>query len=118
MTMFQISGFILICCMIRMVYLATRYVSGARYKQWGVYHITINAWFRGNDEYKEWLRNNKTYHWCVLLIMSLCLVILTLIDSYRRNELFIMFESSTLINVLLCISILKAQFWFVKRLGK
>ena len=118
MTLFQASGFILICLMIRIVYLATRYVSEVEYDGRGIYYITVNAWFRNNYQYKEWLKNNKVYHWCILFILSLCFIILLLVDSYRRNDLFMVAETSILFNIFLCISILKAQLWFVKRLSK
>lgn len=106
MTLAQFSGFILICQMVWLVYDTTRFVSGASYNGNGIYHITINAWFRGNPAYKRWLRRNSVYHWCILLIVALCPMILLLIEPFRHNNMFVRPEISLVINILLWMAIL------------
>lgn len=112
MTIAQLSGFVLICLMIWLVYLTTRFVSKASYKGRGIYFITINAWFRGNECYKEWLRSNKVYHWCILLIIALCPMILLLIEPFRENKMFIRPEATIFINIVLWFAITMRDKWF------
>lgn len=112
----QLSGYALICLMIGIVYLATRFVSEAEYKGKSIYYITINAWFRGHCEYQDWLRSNKIYHWCILLVIALCPTILLLIEPFSQNKLFIDPETSIYVNLLLWFSVLKTYNWFFKRL--
>lgn len=114
----QVSGFILICLMIGIVYLATRFVSEVKYNGKGIYYITINAWFRGNKKYQYWLKENKIYHWCILLIMALCPTILLLIEPFRQNQMFVRPEASIWINIFLWFAVLKTYSWFFKRVGK
>lgn len=114
----QLSGFILICLMIGIVYLATRFVSEAKYNGKGIYHITINAWFRDNKKYQNWLKENKVYHWCILLIIALCPTILFLIEPFRQNQMFVRPEASIWINIFLWFAVLKTYSWFFKRVGK
>lgn len=112
MNIAQISGFILICLMIRLVYLTTRFVSSASYNGNGIYHITINAWFRGNKRYREWLRKNTIYHWCILLVIALCPIIILLIEPFRQNEMVIRPEVTIFFNMALWLAILKRDRWF------
>lgn len=114
----QVIGFILICLMIGIVYLTARYISTARCKGHGLYHIIINAWFRGNKTYQYWIRNNKDYLWCLLLILSLCPMILLLIEPFRQNKMFIRPEASLYINIVLWGSIMGTYYWLFKKLGK
>lgn len=116
MTIAQISGFILICLMIGIVYLTTRFVSGVRYEGRGIYFITINAWFRGNECYRDWLRQNTIYHWCILLVMALCPTILLLIEPFRQNKMFVRPEASIFINIALWFAILKTYQWLFKKI--
>lgn len=118
MTIAQLSGFVLICLMIGIVYLATRFVSEAKFKGRGIYFITINAWFRDHKEYRKWLRDNKVYHWCILLIMALCPTILLLIEPFRQNKMFVRPEASIWINIVLWYAVFKTYNWFFKKLGK
>lgn len=114
----QILGFVLICLMIGIVFLTTKYISGPKYKGHGIYHITINAWFRKNKEYIEWLRQNKDYHWCMILVLSLCPMILLLVEPFRQNKMFIRPESALYVNIILWTSILFTYRWLFKKLSK
>jgi len=116
MNLAQLAGFILICLMIGIVYLATRFVARAQYKGRGIYFLTINAWFRGHYEYRCWLRDNKVYHWVMLLIIALIPMILLLIEPFRQNKMFIRPEASIFINIVLWLAILKTYKWFFDRL--
>ena len=118
MTLPQLLGFILISLMIGIVYYTAKYVSGPKLNGHGIYHITINAWFRNNLLYRKWLRENKDYHWCVLLIIALCPMILLLIEPFRQNRMFIRPESSLYVNIILWTSILFTYRWLFKKLGK
>lgn len=114
----QIIGFILICLMIGIVYLATRYVSSVRYRGHGIYHITINAWLRCDKDYRRWLSENKDYHCCILLIMSLIPMILLLIEPFRQNKMFLKPETALYIQVVLWTSIFFTYKWLFKKLSK
>lgn len=114
----QIVGFIMIVLMIGIVYLATKYVSSARYRGHGIYHITINAWLRGNKGYRNWLRDNKDYHWCILLVLSLCPMILLLIEPFRQNKMFLRPEEALYVNIVLWTSIFFTYKWLFKKLSK
>lgn len=114
----QLLGFVLVCLMIGIVYLATKYVSSARFDGHGIYHITINAWFRGNRKYQDWLSNNKDYHWCILLVISLCPMILLLIEPFRQNRMFIRPEAALYINIALFTAIFFTYKWLFKKLKK
>lgn len=116
MILAQISGFILICLMIALIYVTTRFVSDVRFNGRGIYHITVNAWFRGNRMYKEWLKDNQGYHWCIVIIIALCATVLLLIEPFRNNKMFIRPEASLFISALLWFSILKRDQWFFKRI--
>lgn len=118
MTLAQVSGFVLIGLMIGIVYLATRFVSEAKCNGKGIYHVTINAWFRGHETYQDWLRQNKIYHWCILLVIGLCFTILFLIEPFRQNKMFIRPEASIWVNILVWFAVLKTYNWFFKRVGK
>lgn len=115
MSLAQLSGFILICLMIGIVYLATRFVSEVRFEGRGIYHITVNAWFRHNETYRYWLKHNKVYHWCILLIMALCPTILLLIEPFRQNKMFVRPEASIFINIALWFAVLKTYQWFFNK---
>lgn len=117
MNIAQISGFILICLMIGIVYLATKFVSQAKYRGHGIYFLTINAWFRGRSDYQEWLRENKVYHWVILLILALIPTILLLIEPFRQNKMFVRPEASIFINIFLWVAIFKTYSWFFKKLS-
>ena len=114
MTIAQISGFLLICVMMRIVFITTRYVSGAKFQGHGIYYLTINAWFRSNFVYKQWLRSNKIYHWCILLIIALCSTILLLIEPFRQNQMFVRPEASIFISLLLWVASERVHNWFFK----
>lgn len=114
----QILGFILICQMIALVFVASKYISTADCNGHGVYHVIINAWFRGNKTYREWLRNNRDYQWSFLLILSLCPMILLLIEPFRQNKMFIRPEASLYINVVLWAALLGSYYSLMKKLGK
>lgn len=114
----QITGFTLICLMIGIVFLTSRYVSTANCKGYGLYHIIINAWFRRNKTYRAWLKENRDYQWCVMLILSLVPMILLLIEPFRQNKMFIRPEASLYINVVLWGSIMATYYWLFKKLGK
>lgn len=118
MSLAQLSGFILICLMIGIVYLTTRFVSEARYNGKGIYFLTINAWFRGNDEYRSWLRNNKVYHWCILLVIALCPTILLLIEPFRQNKMFVRPEASIFINIMLWFAVFKTYQWLFRKINE
>jgi hypothetical protein len=118
MTYPQMLGFILICLMIGIVFLTTRYVSSARYKGKGVYHIIINAWFRNNQCYRAWLRVNRDYQWCMILVPCLCAAILLLIEPFRENRMFIRPEESLYINLALWVAIFFTYKWLFKKINK
>jgi len=115
MTAEQFTGYVLLCLMIGLVYLATRFVCDARYKNKGIYYITINAWFRGNKEYRSWLKYHKIYHWCILLIVGLCPTILLLIHPFSEGRMLMRPENSIYVNVLLWTGILLSYRWFFKQ---
>jgi len=117
MSLAQFSGFVLICLMIGLVYLATRFVSQVRFNGYGIYHITVNAWFRRNRCYRDWLREHKEYHWCILLIMSLCPTILLLIEPFRQNKMFVRPEASLFINIALWLAIYNTYRWLFKKIS-
>lgn len=114
MSLEQFSGFILICLMIGIVFMATRFVSSVRHNGKDIYFITINAWFRGHHEYQEWLKNNTVYHWCVLLVMALCPTILFLIKPFSRGHMFVRPEMTLYTNILLWTAIFATYRWFFK----
>jgi len=118
MSIAQVSGFILMCLMIGIVYLATRFVSQAKYKGKGIYFVTINAWFRGHMEYRNWLRSNKIYHWLILLIIALIPTMLMLIVPFSQDRMFIRPEAGIFINTVLWFAILKTYKWFFDRLHR
>lgn len=118
MTWPQVLGFILISLMIGIVYYTTKYVSSADCNGKGIYHIIINAWFRKNEAYREWLKHNRDYQWCILLILALCPMILLLIEPFRQNKMFVRPEAALYINIALWTSILFTYRWLFKKLGK
>lgn len=118
MTEPQIAGFILICLMIGIVFLTARYISTANYNGHGIYHLMVNAYFRGNSSYRMWLSKNKDYQWCIVLILSLIPMILLLIEPFRQNKMFIRPEASLYINITLWGSIMATYYWLFKKLGK
>lgn len=87
MTLEQFVGYILICLMIGIVYLATRVVCSARHDNEGIYYITINAWFRGHVGYREWLKDNTVYHWLILLVICLIAIILGLVEPFSQGRM-------------------------------
>lgn len=112
----QVAGFILICLMIGIVFLGTKFVSQAKYKGHGIYYLTINAFLRGNNDYREWLRNNRVYHWVSLLIISLIPTILLLIEPFSQNRMLIRPEASVFINIILWIAIFKTYKWLFNKI--
>jgi hypothetical protein len=118
MTLAQASGFVLICLMIWLIYATTRFVSQARFNGKGIYFITINAWFRKNKLYQAWLRQNKGYHYCIVVVISLCATVLVLIEPFRHNKMFMRPEETLFISALLWWSILKKDQWLYKKVGK
>jgi hypothetical protein len=118
MTLAQLSGFVLICLMIYLIYVTTKFVSGVRFNGRGIYFITINAWFRNNRLYKEWLKDNKGYHYCIVIVVAMCATVLLLIEPFRSNKMFIRPEASLFISALLWWSILKRDQWFFRKISK
>lgn len=101
-----------------MVYDTTRFVSGVSFMGNGIYHITVNAWFRGNYTYQQWLKNNTVYHWCILFIIALCPTILLLIEPFRENRMFERPEASLVINIMLWYASYKMNRWFFRNSSK
>jgi len=101
MSFAQMSGYILLVLMILLTFETTKFVSGARFNGRGIYFITVNAWFRGHKGYLNWLRNNRIYHWCILLIIALCPTILLLIRPFSQGHMLIRDELSPYFNVML-----------------
>lgn len=118
MNVAQLSGFVLICLMISLVYITTKFVSGVRFKGHGIYFITINACFRGHKVFRGWLKDNYGYLWCIILIISLSATILLLIEPFRHNKMFIRPEASIFINVFLWVSILYRDKWLYGKIQK
>lgn len=118
MTAAQMLGFILISLMIGIVYYTTKYVSSACCDGHGMYYIVVNAWFRRNQRYREWLKHNRDYQWCIVLILALCPMILALIEPFRENKMFIRPEATLYINIALWTAILFTYRWLFKKLGK
>lgn len=118
MTSAQILGIVLISFMIGIVFLTTRYVSEANCDGRGIYHVIVNAWFRKNEKYRVWLRQNRDYQWCIFLIFALCAMILLLIEPFKQNKMFIRPESTLWINIALWTSIFFTYRWLFKKLGK
>lgn len=114
MSLAQFFGFILLLVMIRMVYDTTRFVSSATFMGRGIYFITVNAWFRNNETYKGWLKNNSIYHWCILFIIALCPTIVLLIEPFRENRMFERPEASVFISIVLWYASYKMNRWFFK----
>lgn len=118
MTPEQLSGYILLVMMSVLACLAAAFVSGHKYDGRGIYYITINALFRGNKEYREWLKENTIYHWCILLILTLCPVILSLIPSFRAGNMLVRPDWMVWINPILWAAHLGSYRWFFKKLNK
>jgi len=118
MTPEQLSGYILLVMMSVLACLAAAFVSGHKYDGRGIYYITINAWFRGNKEYLSWLRENKIYHWCILLVFTLCPTILSLIPTFRAGNMIFRPEIMTWINPILWAAHLGCYCWFFKKMSK
>lgn len=112
MTPEQFSGWILLVLMSVLAILATMFVSGPKYDGRGIYFITINAWFRGNKDYCRWLSKNTIYHWCILLVVFLCPLILSLVPSFRAGNMLFRPELLVWINPLLWTAILFSYRWF------
>lgn len=118
MTTAQVLGMILIIFMIGIVYLTTKYVASAECNGNGIYHVMVNAVFRGNSYYRDWLSKNRDYIWCMILIVALCVMILLLIEPFRENRMFIRPESTLYTNIFLWVSIFFTYRWLFKKLGK
>ena len=117
MTTAQLLGFILICLMITMVYYTTKYVSSVRFRGHCLYFVMVNGYIRRKPVYLEWLKRNKDYTWCVLLILSLCPMILALIEPFRNNKMFIRPEATLYINIFLWVSITLRDKWLYRKAG-
>lgn len=116
MSLEQIIGYVLISAMIGIVYLATRVVSTIEYRDNGIYHITVNAWFRGNKIYKDWLSDNTIYHWLIVLILCLIVIILCLIPPFSQGKMFNRPILSLIVSVPLWISIYHTYRWLFRKL--
>ena len=116
MILAQITGFILICLMIALIYLTTRFVSDVRFNGKGIYHITVNAWFRGNKMYKEWSKENKGYYYCIAVIIGLTCTILLLIEPFSEKRMIVRPEASLFVSGLLWLAMLKRDQWFFKKI--
>lgn len=114
----QISGYVLLLMMSLLACLSAAFVSGAKYQGRGIYYITINGWFRGNQNYRQWLKENKIYHWCILLIMALVPTILSLAPNFRSGNMILRPEIMTWINPFLWFAHLASYRWFFKKMGK
>lgn len=115
MSLAQVFGFILLLIMIKMVYDTTRFVSSANFQGRGIYYITINAWFRNNEVFKEWLRQNSIYHWCMLFVIALCPTILLLIPPFRENRMFERPEAIPFIGAILWYASYRMNRFFYKK---
>lgn len=114
MTLEQLSGFILICLMIGIVFMATRFVSSVRLDGRGIYWITVNGWIRGDKRYREWMKDNPVYFWSMLLVASLCPTILFLIPPFSRGNMFVRPELMLYTNVILWSAIFATYRFFFK----
>lgn len=116
MTPEQISGYVTLVIMVILVFFATIFVSGPKYEGHGIYYLTINGIFRGNKDYCRWLKQNKVYLWCCLLIFFLCPTILSLAPSFRSGNMIVRPEIMTWINPFLWLSLLMSLMWFFNRI--
>lgn len=116
MTFEQAIGYILICLMIGIVYLATRVVCSVKHDNEGIYFITINAWFRGHSGYREWLKANTVYHWLILLVISLIAIILGLIPPFKEGDMLNRPFVVMLFSVPAWFAIYKTYKWLFKKL--
>lgn len=116
MSLEQLIGYVLICLMIGIVYLATRVVSAVKYDNAGIYYLSVNAWLRGHIEYRQWLKDNTVYYWLILLIFSLIVMILCLIPPFSRGQMFNRPEIGLIISVPLWLAIQRTYVWLFKKL--
>lgn len=112
----ELIGFTLILLMMGIVFLATRFVASARLDGKNIYYITVNAVFRGNKQYQEWIKHNSVYLWCILLIASLCVTVLCLIPEFIQHRVFNKPKVSLIVSVPLWLAIYKTYLWFFKKL--
>ncbi len=116
MSLEQFIGYILICLMIGIIYLATRVVSSVRYDDEGIYYITINAWFRDNREYLNWLKENTIYHLLILLVVCLVIIVLCLIPPFSRGQMINRPILALFVSVPLWYIIYQTYRWLFKKL--
>ncbi len=116
MTIYEVIGFIMVFSMMRVIFVATRFVSGARYRGYGLWHIGVNGFLRRKEHYLEWLRENKVYMWSALLVISLCTCILGLIGAFSHSKMFDRPKLVMIVSPVIWISIEAVYSWFVKKL--
>lgn len=116
MTAEQMSGWILLALMAILACIATAFVSGKKYDGRGVYYLTVNAWLRGNKDYRQWTKDNVVYYWVILMVAFLCPTILTLAPSFRAGNMILRPEIMVWLNPFLWAAILLAFRWFFNRI--
>lgn len=116
MTPEQFSGWVLLVLMSVLACISVSFISSARYHGRGIYYLTVNAIFRGNKSYQNWIRNNMVYYWCSLLVICLCPVILSLVPTFRTGNMIFRPELFIWINPVLWTAILFLCRWFFNRM--
>lgn len=116
MTFEQFIGFALISLMMGIVFLATQFVASAENNGKGLWYNTMRAVYWGDYKYREWLKNNTVYWWCVLLIICLCITIIGLIPPFREGKIYLRPFITLVVSIPLWISIFYTYKWFFKKI--
>lgn len=116
MMIYNILSFGLVLSMTGLVFIATRFISSAECNGHGIWHITINALFRGRQDYQNYLKSNSVYLWSVLLVMTLCVMTIALVGAFSHNKIFGRPEIISWAGPIFYLSIIMCFRWFVKKI--
>lgn len=117
MTVYEFIGLLLVFSMMRVVFVATRFVAKAKMNGYGLWHITINGYLRRKEMYLEWLKYNKVYLWSTLLVVSMCASILGLIGAFSHSKMFDRPKLVMIVGPIIWLCVERCYTWFSKRVN-
>jgi len=109
-----------IILMMAVVYNVARFISTADASRSGngnigLWHALVNACFRNDEYYKNWVKEYNVYYWSVLFMWCLVITILGLLGSFSNNKIFNRPEVSLIVAIPLWMSMLKCFQWYHRK---
>lgn len=115
MSLFQFFGLSLEVMMMILVFVMARFAASAEYNGRGLWHITVRSFIRRDKTYLDWSKANMEYLWASVLVISLCVIIISMVPPFSQNRMLVRPEAAIFVSPILYLSIIRCYVILIKK---